>query len=297
MSQPAQPILVNSTEQQLTESNEPKKPAIPPVIIFVIVYGIVLYSVAGYFFIKTKFNKPPIADTTTVAELPTPTMAPIPISEGSASAINRESFTSLNSPLRVPFTLITILPTGNSTQATPSSSVVEIPIAISTVLLQQIMAYKYETFTILGPKNWHADGLRGEYGINIHLYPIKPYVYPSSAVWFFRADPGSILTLMESAKYFSSIREQWSEYKTNKPVPLPQEELVITPITRHLLRFSSPLKGDLEMISVVFSDAEDHKSDKLWNLIKLSIMVPQSQHQFAMDILNLFIQQFELDKK
>lgn len=173
-------------------------------------------------------------------------------------------------------------------------------VLVSTAYPGSLGAYGAAGRVIVGPINWTGNGQIGADGnISAHLYPAKGPEDSKIAIDVFIASTGTGSALSEGASYFPWIQTHWQELGMPPPLPTaPSPIIKTTVIAKHLVSYTLPVADkNLELNGVAFSDAQDHLKDGMWAFERMEIVLPSSQNNLALELLDDFIKQENLRSK
>jgi|GEM_PF-1779884 len=285
-----QPIIANE-EQRIG-----RNPATTHwLIIFVVLYGIVLYSVVGYSIYK-KNNA--ITKTPTIQTPNTPPQLQLPQYNEMSENASSGSFGFISTKILTDLPIVELRPFESSKESTASEYPTNLTVKLSIDILNKVSAYRLGNFVFIGPKNWIGGGYIDIYGTSARLYPNNtmdgngPYIKAYSA-------PINKNSLMVGSQFFQWIRDNAQELQIEQDLqPIPKVSS-ISAMSKHLIFFSdnTAFGSAFELYGMAFSNADTHLQDKSGSTMVMEINMNKEDRQFAQEIINTFIEQYDLKNK
>lgn len=271
-----------ASPQSDTSDSQKTRFRIPIGIILLIIYGIVLYGIVGYSIYKKN-----ALENSSYTEQASSDKESFQLPKYEDIILTTDTLPIVELPLMESYV-----------EATKSMYPIPIPVQVSKDFWEKVSRYRFGSLVFIGPKGWVGEGDITKDGIFPYLYPIKdmdtgPYLkgYISSK--------GNRAGLLHASQFFRWIRDHASELKIENDLMPIAKQSSYSAITNHLISYSDTvtLGPEFEIYGFAFSDAEDHFQDQQWSTLMMEISLPKEERQFAQDIVNIFIQQYDLKNK
>lgn len=269
---------------------------IPIGIILLIIYGIVLYGIAGY----SIYKKNPLENSSyTEQALSDKESLQLPKFVESSGKSSSGSFEFITSMTTNKLPIVELQTNDPHAETTPSMYLSPVNVKLSDEIAKKVSAYRLGNFVFTGPKGWYGNGDVLDTGIFPFLYPTKDMDMSGPYMKIYISPKGQRVGLYIGSQYFQWIRDHASEFQMENDLAPISWVSSSSAVTKHLIMLSDTvtLGPALESYGVTFSDAEAHVQDKQWTTIYMEINLPKEQRQLAQDIVNIFIQQYDLMNK
>lgn len=267
---------------------------LPIVIILLVIYGLVLYGIVGYsIYMKNSLKSETRNEQTTTASASLQLPQFVESSERSSTS----SFGVISTMVFVTLPIIEIQPSEPRNEATTTAYPTSIRIQLAKDFADKVSAYRLGSFVIIGPKGWSGGGYDDERGIGPRLY--APTTFDASGSTLIRAYTslkGQRVGLIVGSQYFQWIRNHVADLQIEQDLPPISQPSSISALTKHLISFTDAVAGapEYEEQGVAFSDADVHLQDKQWTTMMMVVTMRKEERQFAQDIVNAFIKQYDL---
>lgn len=176
----------------------------------------------------------------------------------------------------------------------------DITVSVPSMYTEQVGAYGVSGRVVIGPTNWTGEGSVGADGSNVsYLYPVGSSVHYSddgSAIVqgaHINVDevPGCVVCGFGAASPYFPEATEWLK-KQNSYIPPPRTGLIINKITPNLIRYQLPNTPDgLEVNGVAYFKVSGNTQPYF---IEMELTLPLAQHDFAVMLLNTFIERQKL---
>ncbi len=288
------PVPVASPQADMNDSQK-RQFRIPVVIILLIIYGIVLYGIVGYSIYKKNALESSSYTEQASSDKEPPQLPEFVESSNKSSTLSYEDITLTTDTLP-----IVELPLMESyVEATKSTYPIPIPVQVSKDFWEKVSRYRFGSFVFIGPKGWVGEGYISKNGIFPRLRPTKEMDDSGPYLNGYISSKGNRAGLIHGSQFFKWIRDHASELKIDNDLMSIAKQSSYSAITNHLISYSDTVTfgPKLEIYGFAFSDAEAHFQDQQWSTLMMEINLPKEERQFAQEFVNIFIQQYELDKK
>lgn len=305
MPEPAQPVaniptnfgLSNQTIIPPEIPEEPPKKQnrvrIPPyLIVIAVIYILLLYGFFGYVLLKKNTLKNSNANMTTA--LPTSPVLPQIQEQVKTSSASSRGFNDLELA-KLP--LIDLTTDWNGWYE-PETQPQYINIVVPKDLMQTVSVYKVGSFQYLAPLHWYGDAdISTQYGTTSRLFPDKVFNEKRERILTFFSDKSPREGLVVGSQFFPWIREHANELGVNDAI-LPVSQVATTSaVTSHLVRYSTIDYDVYELLGVIFCDADAHLQDRQWQTMQLEVRLPLENRRYGEQLINAFIDQYDLMNK
>lgn len=291
------PIIVPAPVSDEIDQQEPKsKFKISFWIILLIIYGITLYSIVGYRIYKKATTTSTSQETISEPELP---QLVVNTSNSATSSYDTLQYT----PDILPVVTLEIWNPNEQKQLKYPSL---FPIKLSKDQISSLSRFQTEGVTVIGPKEYKGGINYIDDRFSIFLYPksstksIDDAYQNGESFKLFVSSIGGKSAIIYATHYFRWVRDNAKLLGIeNEILPIAEQENY-TALSTHLILytdFKSYQKEGLEIYGLAFCNAEDHVQDKQWFSVFIEIATPKEKRQVAKDLLNLYIDLFDLKNK
>jgi hypothetical protein len=286
-----------NTQSQINAIIPQKKQfRLPIVIILLVIYGIALYGIVGYsIYTKNSLKTAVRSNQTTTAGAP----LPLPQFTESSPVSSSGSFGFVSTLTSVKLPIIEIQPSEPQNETTASAYPTSITIQLAKDFADRVSAYRLGSFVIIGPKDWSGNGYDNENGISPRLYPSTVFDDNGPSVKAYTSLKGQRAGLIAGSQFFQWIRDHAADLQIEQDLAPVAKTSSVSALTKHLIAFSDTVTNGpvLESTGIAFSDADIHTEDKQWTTMILVVTMLKEEHQFAQDLINTFITQYDLMNK
>jgi len=306
MPEPAQPVsnipanfgLSNQTiippEVPAEMPKKEKSVRIPPyLIVIAVVYILVLYGFFGYVLLKKNNLKNSNANTTTAQPSTSPALPQI-LEQAKTSSASSRGFSDVELS-KLPLIDLT---TNWIDWYEPETQPQYMNMVVPKDLIQKVSVYKIGAFYYLAPSYWYGDGdISTQFGTTSRLFPDKDFNEKRERILTFFSDKSPREALVVGAQFFPWIREHAKELGVGDAILPVSSVATVSAITSHLVTYSSIEYDTYELLGVIFCDADKHLQDRQWQTMQLEVRLSREKRSYGEQLINAFIDQYDLKNK
>lgn len=289
--------LIVPTQQDIPQpapsasSTEPRQKFPVWIIILIVLYAIVLYAGVYYFFFykkTTRTSSQGAVETEVSQPLPS---TPTPEKTSSASA----SFETLRKAAAVPLYLVPFYAKDQEPIREQKGTII-FPVTIPPVVLNNCAAYRFETYTVLGPKNWYADGTVTNGKTLIRIFPYAGYTDLNAGFFYEFTSPGSQAAVTLASPYFWRIHEDTVVLGLKIPLPTFHQDYDFQFIGDYQSHFAYVNSLGMDVQGVAYTDISSHHEDKQWKTYVLTTItsIDEATPEYITALLDTFLEQYQL---
>lgn len=258
------------------------------VIILIIIYAVALYGFVGYM-VLTKNNQ--LGSSFTLQPAPTPPKLPqlsesVQTGSGSANRFNERELTKM--------TVIDLTKHWSEWYRS------DIPTEYTNLLvpkniIEKVSAYRSNTFIYVAPKNWYGDvDISDIHGTASRLFPNLEFDESGPIIRTFLSDPNPMEGLKVASQFFPWMHERAAEIGLSDNTLYLTRIASISAVTPHLVVYSDVVGDAYVLRGAIFSNADEHIQDKQSQTIQMEVRLAKEEQEFADQLIDAFIQQYDL---